>query len=264
MAEAIAVIGVIAAAGQFSDTGSKLVSRLISLVSKIRDSPQCIQSTIEQVRMLLSLAELTKRKIAQENSAWLPTQAPSPQDEQTTSLQLPQLSPLTWLESVWQNCSAQACELDDLVNRMLQKAESNPFRKGWRKLCTLKSEEQIERILNRIERYKTLLTTCYGQETLDQVRNLSINVIDLHEEMSDIRQTIVDLNETVQRLTPANALGSHEARSKSLEDTPDNHLLPSSEQALILVQHQSHEMSEPRQHAEYIVSLKLLAFFEGT
>ena len=119
MAETIAIIGVVAAASQFTETGGKLISRLILLISRARDSPQCVQLTLDQIRMLLSLADLTKRKASEENAAWLPDEAPSSQDGPETSLQLTQASPLTWLESVWQNCSAQARELEALIDGML-------------------------------------------------------------------------------------------------------------------------------------------------
>ena len=256
MAEAIAIIGVVAAAAQFSATGSKLVSRLISLKSRIGDSPQCIQLTLDQVRMLVSLAELTKKKIAEEHGTWMPTVAPSSRDEQESSPQSSEVSPLTWLESVWQNCLAQACELDDLIRQMLQKAESNLLQKGWRKLCTLKTEEQIDRILVRIERYKTLLSTWYGQECLDHIKNLGSNVNDLHGELSSLRQSMDYLNENVHRMMVANASDPHKPSRQALQGNEDRLAVLSNEQALIVArqQQQRHIPSPTQQHAKYLVS----------
>ena len=254
MAEAIAVIGVVAAAVQFSETGSKLVSRLISLFSRIRDSPQCLQLTLDQVQMLLDLAELTKKRISEENSTCLPTVAQSLQIDQVPSLQLSQASPLTWLESVWRNCTAQARELDGLVRQMLQETESNTIRKGWRKIFTLKSEEDVERVLTRIERYKTLLSTWYGQECLDQMKDLSINMGDLHGEVSGIRQSLAHFNETFQRLLPEKASEPHGGLLGSLCEHPYSATCPFSRRVLDMIQDQGRQCFQTRQQVQSLVS----------
>lgn len=62
MAEAAAIVGLLAAAARFGDIGCKLVLRISSFFSRLQDSTKCLQLALDQVRLLLHLAELTKRK----------------------------------------------------------------------------------------------------------------------------------------------------------------------------------------------------------
>ena len=256
MAEAIAIIGVVAAAVQFTETGSKVVSRLISLVSRIRDSPDSLHLALDQLQMLLDLAELTKKRIAEENGVCMQAEIPNLRDDQALPRRLSQTSPLTWLEKVWHSCTAQARELDDLILQMLQELEGNAFRKKWRKLCTLKNEESIERILTRIERDKTLLITWYGQENIERLKKLSLNVVSLHEEVFDMRQNMAYLNETMQKLLPANTLGSHEMPQKPMRNTHPRNILSVIEPVMDMSREQDQQTSQIQQQNQSLVSHK--------
>ena len=260
MAEAIAIFGIIAAAVQFIETGSKLVLRLRSLSSKIQDSPQCLRQSLDQVQILLVLAERAKRRTTHGDSAYLPAVAQSLQNDQVPSLQLSQTLPLTGLESVWQNCTAQACELDKLIGQLLEKAEGGGFRKSWKKLFTLKDEEDVERLLTRIEKYKTLLSIWYGQECLDGIRTLGVNMFDLRGEMFGIRQNMAHFNEIFERFVGANASESHRGALGPLHMHASSAMCPLDRQVLDMIQDQGRQTFQTRQQVQSLVSRITTAF----
>ena len=121
---------------------------------------------------------------------------------------------------------------------MLQDSGSSAFRKGWKKLCTLKDEEQLERALTSIERYKTLLNTWYGQENLDQSKYISLNMVDMRQDVSWTRQSMANLSEVFQEILPVTISESPRGQIWSLQYHQCHRTCPSSRQLLDMIQDQ--------------------------
>ena len=264
MAEAVAIVGVLAAAAQFSDIGCKVVLRVSSLFSRIQDSPQCLQRTLDQVRLLLHLAELTNKKLTEESNIRPPLMTQPLLHDEVPSLQPPPILPLTWLESVWQTCTAQAYELDGLISPILQEVESGRIRKAWKKVWMVKSEEKIEQVITGIERYKTLLSIWFGQECLDQLIQLKKGVIDLHGDVNNVRRSIAQFNHAFQKMVPAGTSDSPGFLLDALHDHYCKITRPHGQQILSVIENEGRESFETRQQLRLLVSENCFCLFPKT
>jgi hypothetical protein len=193
MAEGAVLVGVAAAAAQFTEIGCKVVLRASSLFSKFQDVPQCLQRALDQVQLLLHLAELSSKKdMIQPLSNDLP---------QTLLLKTSRF-PLSWLESVWTKCATQVHELDELIRPMLQESENTRVQRVWKKILTLGREEKINQILKEVESYKTMLTIWFGQECLDQIHQLKQDVVSMQGDIENFGKSTIQLHQTFQDWLP--------------------------------------------------------------
>src|SRR4051794_7403518 len=105
MAEALAIIGAVAAAAQFTEVGSRVVSRVSSIHADWQDRPEFLQKSTEQLEHLLDLSRLTTSR-AMEWSRNLQHPAAStsvevhPCPNPTTSRSASNSS-FAWLTCVW-------------------------------------------------------------------------------------------------------------------------------------------------------------------
>ena len=187
-----------------------------SLFLKFHDSPQWLQRTLDQIRHLLHLADLTANKATEPSAAPLPlTSQPSSDGKlssQISSAITPTL-PLSWLEVVWKSCTTQAQALDEILQPMLQEAEDTSGRRTWKRILTLKRQEKIEQALGEIERCKTMLSVWFGQECLHGIRSLQHDVSCIHGDIGNFGKDIIQINNTLQNLVAQGSLGhlNHQA-----------------------------------------------------
>lgn len=216
MAEAIVLVGVVAAAAQFIEVGCKVILHTSSLFSRFRDVPRCLQQVQDQVQLLLHLAELTSRK-----NMMQPLSDNSPQPIQLGTPRFP----LSWLESVWTKCAQQAHDLDGLIRPMLQVSGNARSQRVWKECLMLGREEKMNQILKEMESYKTMLTLWFGQECLDQIYQLKQDVISMHGDMENLGKSTVQPHQTCPSLihpqTPSfpesTSKGSHNEHRRSIE-----------------------------------------------
>lgn len=194
MAEAAVLVGVVAAAAQFIEIGCKVVLHASSLFSKFQDVPPRLQRAVEQVQLLVHLAELTSKKNM--------IQPLSVDSRQTLSLRISRF-PLSWLESVWTKCAAQAHDLDELIRPMLQESENTRIQRVWRKFLTLGREEKINQILKEIESYKAMLTIWFGQECLGQIYQLKQDVVSMHGDIENFGKSTTQLYQKFRDSIPS-------------------------------------------------------------
>ena len=101
MAEAIALLGVMAAAVQFIEVGSRVLRFGSSLSSKLGEASQRVERWLDQVRQFNALVELIKQTTAQ-----LSISAAS----STSDLATP-----SWLEATLRICTAQTLTLEGVL-----------------------------------------------------------------------------------------------------------------------------------------------------
>ena len=129
MTEVAALVGISTSAAQFLDIGCRIVLHASSLYSRFQSVPQCLQRTLDQVQLLMHLADLVSRN-----------------DSLTTSSQSRPtngLSSTSWLDNVWRKCTTQAQNLEKIIKSMLCETEDSYGKRVWKKILTLKREETI-------------------------------------------------------------------------------------------------------------------------
>jgi hypothetical protein len=203
MAETVAIVGIVAAAAQFSQIAYKVILEASSLLSRFQGSPKCLQRTLDHVQLLLHLAELTKTKLKREPSTSVALMPQLSLDDELQALPPVSTSPLSWLETVWQNCTTQAQELDRLISSMLHQSRSDGIRGVWNRRSMVRTEDKINPMMKEIESYKSLLCVWFGEECLDQISHLKKDMFDLRVEAQDIGKTIAQFNCTLQELVQA-------------------------------------------------------------
>ena len=165
MAEFATLIGVAAAAAQFTQVGCSVLLLASTLCSRFQNAPQCLQRALDQIQLLLHLAELISKQNA----------AQGPAENAFTSPQSPPrdgLSSSSWLETVWKNCTTEAKSLENVINSMLREKGDSNARRVWKKILTVKREESILQSMNEIERYKSMLNLWFGQACLENTYSM--------------------------------------------------------------------------------------------
>ena len=173
MAEIAVSIGVAAAAAQFTSIACSILLHASRLSSRLQDIPQCLQRTLDQLRLLLHLADLvSKKEMAQVLPGVVSLSSTCPPSTRPSSV--------SWLESVWKDCTAQAQSLEKIILSMLCETEDSYAQKIWKKILTIKREEKILQIVDNIERYKSMLNLWFGQECLDNIHFMRQKILDVH------------------------------------------------------------------------------------
>lgn len=174
MAEAIALLGVVAAATQFIEVGSRVLRFGSSLSSKLGESSQRIERWLDQVRQFSALVELIKQK----------TTPLSPLAASATS----ELTTPTWLETTLRICTAQTLTLEEVLEDMRQDVYDGMREKVRKRVLTLKREERITQIMNELERHKSTLSIWLGQKNLHHLESL-------HSGLNKLREAVGNTND---------------------------------------------------------------------
>jgi len=176
MAEAVAMLGVVAAGLQCAQVGVQLLMSASSLCSRLQDAPEKVKSWLVQIAQLVVLAELMKTISTDPLLSSLPLlPAASPSSIETS---------VSWAESALLDCMNQAHALQDVLKDMLEDVNDGKGQKTWKKLLTVKRDSKITDSLHTIERQKSMLNIWLGQINLRRLASL-------HHTVNHIQDTVV-------------------------------------------------------------------------
>lgn len=182
MAEALALLGAVAATAQCVDIGKRLLRTGRDLYSRLYDAPDKLRRSLTQLQQLVDLIDLVKQQsYASSTSPLIASSQPG----------FGSVSPVTWLEAVIMDCTNQFQDLEAILKKMLSEIESKPGKVNWRSILTLKRERTISELFSEIERQKSALNLWLGHSTS---RELS----ELHSDLNGLRKKIITTNDLVQ------------------------------------------------------------------
>ena len=130
MAEALGVLGAIAAASQTAQQCIDIAKMIYSLYSKIQDAPNSIRSQIGLVEQLVTITSLI---------------------EPNNSLQT------DWMASALKACLEITRQLLDELSRISTSAGDGRARRVWKGLVGLMVEEKLQGLFAQLEQRKSLL-----------------------------------------------------------------------------------------------------------
>ena len=137
MAEALAVVGIVANIIQLVDFGSRVLKRLEEYQSKLGEIPEAFRHIKAELPILLDALRQTKAAI----------DAGSMQDETKNAL-LPAV----------EGCGVQIKALDDVIMKALPASGDSWARRGRKALGSLRYDAKVEKIITVIRGYIQTLT----------------------------------------------------------------------------------------------------------
>lgn len=135
MAEALGVLGAIAAASQITQQCIDIAKVITSLYSKIHGAPDSIRSQILQVEQLVNITSLI---------------------EHNTSLQTDLMA------SALTTCLETTRQLLDELSKISTSAGDGRVRRVWKGLVALTVEEKLQRLFTQLEQRKSSLALYIG------------------------------------------------------------------------------------------------------
>lgn len=135
MAEALGVLGAIAAASQITQQCIDIAKMITSLYSMIHDAPNSIRSQIRLVQQLVAITSLIERN---------------------TSLQTDLMA------SALTTCLETTRQLLDELSRISTSAGDRRVRRVWKGLIGLMVEGKLQRLFTQLEQRKSALALCIG------------------------------------------------------------------------------------------------------
>lgn len=152
MAEALAVA---AAAVQFLDVGARLLLVLSRVCTDLRHVPREIEDTVQELKEFLQLVRLLDSDIRAPNTG--------PASTLNGALAAAHIDHATSLLS---QCIIQAQQLEETLSPLVLKANDHAIRKAWRAVVALKTEKEILRKWDRLQRLKASLCVWYNHTSL--------------------------------------------------------------------------------------------------
>jgi hypothetical protein len=137
MAEAVAVIGLVATIGQLVDFGTKIIKRLDEFQSDIDQVPQTFRDIKNQLPLLLNTLQRTK---AQAEAGDI--------DEDTQKAIL----------SVVEGCRAQVQSLNDTLVKTFPAKGDSKWRRGVKVFRSVSQEKDVQQIVESLQTYVSTLT----------------------------------------------------------------------------------------------------------
>ena len=135
MAEALGVLGAIAAASQIAQQCIDIAKMIASLYSKIHDAPNSIRSQIRLVDQVVAITRLIERN---------------------TSLQT------DWMASALTTCLETTRQLLDELSKISTSAGDGRVRRVWKGLVGLTVEEKLQGLFAQLEQGKSSLAVYIG------------------------------------------------------------------------------------------------------
>jgi hypothetical protein len=137
MAEALAVVGVVASIVQLTEFGSKVLSRLNDFQSRIGDIPKTFQHVKAELPVLLDTLKQTK-------SAMVAGSIP----DETKNALLPAIN----------GCRTQVELLDALIGKMLPLQSDSWSKRGFKAVLSLGQDAKVKKIRADLQSYIQTLT----------------------------------------------------------------------------------------------------------
>lgn len=191
MAEAIALLGAVAAGAQCAQVGGQILLLGWSLRSKLQAAPDQVKGWLGQIEQLVALAELMKEPDSDLSQSVL--RLPSPQSSS------PARTAATWVEAALLECTAQASTLTDVLKDMLQEVDDGKGRKIWKTILTVKREREITSALQEIERQKSMLNMWLGQNNLRQLDHLHRTVKEVRDGVGKVECNMLHVQQTFRQ-----------------------------------------------------------------
>lgn len=135
MAEALGVLGAIAAASQIAQQCIDIAKMIASLYSKIHDAPNSIRSQIRLVDQLVAITRLIERN-------------PSLQTD--------------WMASALTTCLETTRQLLDELSKISTSAGDGRARRVWKILVGMTVEEKLQGLFAQLEQGKSSLAVYIG------------------------------------------------------------------------------------------------------
>jgi hypothetical protein len=186
MTEAIALLGVAAAAIQCAQAGGQLLLLGASLRSKLQDAPDKVKKWLAHIEQLVALAELMNQSGVNLLPSSVPPLAPP---SSSTSLVAP------WVKTALLDCTSQAQALQTILREMLHEVDDRKGQKIWKTILTVTRETKIISILHEIERQKSMLNMWLGQNNLRQLDKLQHTVQDVRGGVEKVDQYMVHVQQ---------------------------------------------------------------------
>lgn len=145
MAEALAVVGLVAAIVQIIDFGSRVIGRLNEFQSDTKDVPKILRDLKIRLPLLVNTLGQTKE---QAESA--------PPDDETARA----------LKSVVDGCLSQIRLLEDILTKDVPTEKDSSLRKRLKALWSLAHDKDVQKITTALEGYIQTLTYYTSSQTL--------------------------------------------------------------------------------------------------
>lgn len=182
MAEAIALLGAVAAGVQCAQVCVQILLLGSSLRSKLQDALDKVKKWLGQIEQLIALAELMKKNDADLSLSALRILPPLSSSSSSSS-EAAARTAATWVKAALLECTAQAQDLKSVLTDMLQEVDEGKGRKIWKTILTMKRVLRITSSLQEIERQKSMLNMWLGQNNLRQLG-------DLHHSVKEVRDGV--------------------------------------------------------------------------
>lgn len=189
MAEAIAILGVAAAALQFAETGYKVISRCSSLMKRSREYPDYIHRTHSQMQHLIYLAKVaadirdTPQVVASSESQPAVGEHLEEQSQTANNQPVPAATISIQMETIWKDCAHQAEVIDNVLQSIMREIEGRGLIGKWKQLSLHERVYSIERALGELERSKTTLGLWLGNESLYRMGRMHHDLAMMHNQI---------------------------------------------------------------------------------
>lgn len=189
MAEAIAVLGVAAAALQFAEAGYKVISRCSFLMNRSREYPDYIHRTHSQMQHLIYLAKVaadnrdTSQGVASSESQPAISEHLEDQSQTAKNQPAPAATISMQMETIWKDCAHQAEVIDDVLQSMMREIGGKGLIGKWRQVSLHERVFSIERALGELERSKTTLGLWLGNESLYRMGRMHHDLAVMHNQI---------------------------------------------------------------------------------
>jgi hypothetical protein len=146
------VLGIVAAAAQFTDTGWKVVLSLSRLVSDLNHASRKVKNAAKQLQNLIEHVELIRTDIqhlaASDSAVFL-------------SDDLADL-----ITALLGDCTEEAGELNEILKKLVPDLSYGKFRTSWKAVVSVKKEKHILERCARLETLKSSLGLWFGHGSL--------------------------------------------------------------------------------------------------
>jgi hypothetical protein len=138
MAEALVILGAVAASSQLAEQCLGIIKLIAGLYLKFRNAPESIRRQTVQVEQLIAITRLVQHN-------------PSLQTD--------------LVASILRNCFAAAGQLEEELRKLSISAGDGKIKKIWTAIVGLTKEEKILALFERLDQEKSILALCI--ETID-------------------------------------------------------------------------------------------------
>jgi hypothetical protein len=143
------IIGVVAAAAQFIDLGSRVVIGLSRFISTLRDISPQIASTLASLQIFVELCRALKVRFEALPERTIPANVQ------------------VQIKGLFDACAADAVKLSLLLDEIVLKSSDGKLERSWKAIVGAKRENDIVERCQRLERHKSTIILLLQDQTLE-------------------------------------------------------------------------------------------------